>query len=152
MTDQGFLSRHNSALLHAYLGASAAIIITVFMLPDIFGFFDLRQWAGMYTDAWCHVRVASASRERPYKEMMISAGREGKTVPLWTAPSHNEETCAKWAHDILCGSTTAEGWVITVAEPQMKRSGTFLGEGINVCGNPDFLTSPPWYHVHERAE
>lgn len=126
------------------LGIFTVSIICTMMLPSVFGLLDVRQWAGMYTDRWCHATVSSGDPGDPStKSVTIVAGQQqGRMPPVWSAPSHNEDTCTRWVRDMLCGQRAPDGWTIVWARPHMTKSGHFLG-AINVCRMP--FRSPPWY-------
>jgi hypothetical protein len=76
------------------MGAITIVIITTMMLPSLFGFQDVRQWAGMYTNTLCQIKLPSGT--------WYSVGREGETTQVWTAPSLNPALCVRWVQDQFC--------------------------------------------------
>ncbi len=129
--------------INSALGLFALIILTTMMLPGIFGMQNVRQWAGMYVDNWCQATVYSGIPDNPStKSMDISVGRYGWTREVWTAPSHNQYSCARWVYDMMCMKPTTEGWVVLYARPFFTSDGYYLGNA-NICRYP--FTGLPWF-------
>ncbi len=64
------------------------------MLPSVFGFQNVRQWAGMYTNTMCQIELPSGK--------WYTVGREGETAQVWTVPSFNPDLCVRWVQDQFC--------------------------------------------------
>jgi hypothetical protein len=130
--------------MHVFFGVCTVFIVTTLMLPQTFGFQDFRQWAGMYVDNWCQVTVSDGPPDSPgVKQLQSIVGKLGLSNPVWTAPSHNQVSCARWAKEVMCGKVTSDGWTATYVRPFFAHERYYLGD-INIC-DYQFPSDRPWF-------
>lgn len=115
-----------------FFGMVTVWIVVTMIVPKFFGLQHFSQWAGMYTDSWCNVRIYSADPESgpDVKNENIMAGMT-RTQPVWSAPMHNETSCAIWAQRNLCNRMSQGGWEVKWASPYFKTR--YYLEPKNVC-------------------